>query len=153
MTCYRVGIRMDEPRMASLLISHRRPGFYFRVLEEGEVGAGDEIAKVADGSERISVAEVDALLYLPGHPRDSLERAMRVPALSPGWKSSLSALLTQEGPGNAGLISATAPPPAWARVSFSLRGAHRSRVRKRTLVFARVPRISLLYPLRSPASP
>lgn len=112
-TCYRVGIRMDEPRMASLLISHRRPGFYLRVLEEGEVGAGDEIAKVADGPERVSVAEVDALLYLPGHPRDSLERAMRVPALSPGWKSSLSALLTQEGPGNAGLISATAPPPAW----------------------------------------
>ena len=34
-TCYRVGIRMDEPRMASLLVSHRRPGFYLRVLEEG----------------------------------------------------------------------------------------------------------------------
>jgi ferredoxin-NADP reductase/MOSC domain-containing protein YiiM len=112
-TCYRVGMRMDEPRMASLLVSQRRPGFYFRVLEEGEVGAGDEIVKVADGPERVSVAEVDALLYLPGHPHDSLQRAMRVPALSPGWKSSLSALLTQQGTGNAGLTSATAPPPAW----------------------------------------
>jgi MOSC domain-containing protein YiiM len=34
---------MEEPRMPSLLISHHRAGFYFRVLEEGEVGADDEI--------------------------------------------------------------------------------------------------------------
>jgi len=112
-TCYRVGIRMNEPRMASLLVSHRRPGFYFRVIEEGLVGAGDEIIKIADGPERVSVAEVDALLYLPGHPSDSLQRALRVSALSPGWKGSLNALLTQEGKGNAGLTAATAPPPAW----------------------------------------
>ena len=112
-TCYRVGIRMDEPRMASLLVSHRRPGFYLRVLEEGSVGARDEIIKVADGPERVSVTEVDALLYLPGHPRDGLGRALRVPALSPGWKDSLHALVNQEGNGNAGLTSAIVPPPAW----------------------------------------
>jgi MOSC domain-containing protein YiiM len=45
-TCYRVGIRMNEPRMAALLVAHHRPGFYFRVLQEGEVGAGDDIVKV-----------------------------------------------------------------------------------------------------------
>ena len=113
-TCYRVGIRMDEPQMAALLVSHHRPGFYFRVLEEGEVGAGDEITKVADGPERMSVAAIDALLYLPGHPRDLLERALRIPALSPGWKGSFQALFDQDvtGAGNAGL-SASAGPPAW----------------------------------------
>ena len=36
-TCYRVGIRMNDPRIPALLVSHHRPGFYFRVLEEGEV--------------------------------------------------------------------------------------------------------------------
>ena len=41
-TCYRVGIRMNEPRMPALLTSSGRPGFYYRVLQEGEVGAGDE---------------------------------------------------------------------------------------------------------------
>ena len=41
-TCYRVGIRMDEPRMAALLVAHGRPGFYLRVLEEGDVEAGDD---------------------------------------------------------------------------------------------------------------
>ena len=76
-TCYRVGIRMEEPAMAALLVSHHRPGFYFRVLEEGEVGAGDEITKVADGPERITVADIDALLYLPSPSREQLERSLR----------------------------------------------------------------------------
>ena len=80
-TCYRVGIRMNEPRMAALLTSSGRPGFYFRVLREGEVGAGDEIVKAGESGERMTVAEINALLYLPNHPRDRLERALRVEAL------------------------------------------------------------------------
>jgi ferredoxin-NADP reductase/MOSC domain-containing protein YiiM/ferredoxin len=112
-TCYRVGIRMNDPRIPALLVSHHRPGFYFRVLEEGEVEAGDEIIKLAAGPERMPVAEADALLYLPGHPRQQLLRALRIPALSPGWQASFQALLEEEpGSGNAGL-AATSPPPAW----------------------------------------
>ena len=116
-TCYRVGIRMDEPRMAALLVEHHRPGFYFRVLEAGEVGAGDEIVKVSNGPERMSVAESDALLYLPGHSRAQLERALRIPALPAGWRSSFQALLRQglnegQAKGNPGL-SVVSPPPAW----------------------------------------
>jgi ferredoxin-NADP reductase/MOSC domain-containing protein YiiM/ferredoxin len=114
-TCYRVGIRMAEPAMAALLVSHHRPGFYLRVLEEGEVGAGDEIAKVAAGPERITVADIDALLYLPGHSREQLERSLRITALSPGWKSSFQALLSQDASeaGNPGLTNSAGPPPAW----------------------------------------
>ncbi|MBB5060914.1 ferredoxin-NADP reductase/MOSC domain-containing protein YiiM [Granulicella aggregans] len=113
-TCYRVGIRMNEPRMPSLLVSHRRPGFYCRIIEEGEIGAGDNIVKVADGPEHVTVAEVDALLYLPSHPRDQLERAFRVPSLSEGWKGSLRALLeASDQGGNAGLVAPT-PAPAWS---------------------------------------
>ena len=112
-TCYRVGIRMNDPRMPALLVSHRRPGFYFRVLHEGEVQAGDEILKLASGPQQMTVAEVNALLYLPGHPRQQLLRALRIPALSHGWQASLRALLEGEpGSGNAGL-STTSPPPAW----------------------------------------
>jgi ferredoxin-NADP reductase/MOSC domain-containing protein YiiM/ferredoxin len=112
-TCYRVGIRMNDPRIPALLVSHRRPGFYFRVLQEGEVQAGDEIIKLASGAEAMTVSEVDGLLYLPGHPRQQLLRALRIPALSPGWQASFRALLDGEpGTGNAGLI-ATSPPPAW----------------------------------------
>src|SRR5436190_2542899 len=112
-TCYRVGIRMNDPRIPALLVSHHRPGFYFRVLEEGDVQAGDEIIKLASGPERMPVTEVDALLYLPGHTRQQLLRALRIPALSPGWQASFQALLAGgSGSGNAGL-AVTSPPPAW----------------------------------------
>jgi ferredoxin-NADP reductase/MOSC domain-containing protein YiiM len=117
-TCYRVGIRMNETRMAALLVAHRRPGFYFRVLQEGEVAAGDDIVKVAEGPERITVAEIDALLYLPGHSRQQLERALRIPALSKGWQDSFQAILKQESSakstgGNPGLASEE-QAPAWS---------------------------------------
>jgi ferredoxin-NADP reductase/MOSC domain-containing protein YiiM/ferredoxin len=117
-TCYRVGIRMDEPRMAALLTGHGRPGFYFRVLEEGAVQPGDDVFKVATGVERMSVASINALLYLDRRPDPQLlQRALRIPALSPGWQVSFRALLEQQrddatGGGNAGLV-ALGPPPAW----------------------------------------
>src|SRR5262249_55417972 len=108
-TCYRVGIRMNEPKMAALLVAHGRPGFYFRVLETGEVEAGDVIVQVAAGPERMTVFEINALLYMPGHPRSELVRALHIPALSAGWRASLQALLEQEqsgeaSAGNAGLF-------------------------------------------------
>lgn len=115
-TCYRVGLRMGVPNMAALLVSHRRPGFYLRVLTEGEVSSGQEIVKVASGPEGVTVAEIDALLYLPGHPRAALSRALRVPALSQGWKTSLASLATQAdgSVGNTGLsVAASGPPPSW----------------------------------------
>jgi ferredoxin-NADP reductase/MOSC domain-containing protein YiiM len=116
-TCYRVGIRMDDPRMPALLVSHRRPGFYLRVLREGAVRAGDGIVQVASGPEAMTVAEVDALLYLPGHPRQRVRQALRIPALPDGWKASFRAMLSRPGAagsaaGNPGLAPAS-PPPAW----------------------------------------
>src|SRR6516165_9032028 len=115
-TCYRVGIRTNEPRMPALLVAHHRPGFYFRVLQEGEVGAGDDIVKIADGPQRITVAEIDALLYLPGHSREQLQRVLRIPALSKGWQTSLRAMLQQDlsskTVGNPGLANEE-PAPAW----------------------------------------
>jgi ferredoxin-NADP reductase/MOSC domain-containing protein YiiM len=113
-TCYRVGIRMNEPRMPALLTSSGRPGFYFRVLHEGEVGPGDEIVKVGEAKEPMTVAEINALLYFPDHARDRLERALRIEALSPGWRSSFGALLQSETSGNAGLVPEAAAHPAAA---------------------------------------
>ncbi|MGW5306090.1 MOSC domain-containing protein [Streptomyces griseoluteus] len=120
-TCYRVGLRMGEPRMAALLVARHRPGFYLRVIEEGEVEAGQDIVKESTGPEAMTVAELDAVLYLSGHTREQVERALRIPALSPGWQGSMKTLLEQEdhpsadgSSGSAGLsAAATAPPPAW----------------------------------------
>ncbi len=116
-TCYRVGIRMNEPRMPALLVAHHRPGFYFRVLQEGGVGADDDIVKITDGPERLSVAGVDALLYLPGASSEQLQRALRIPALSKGWQGSFQAMLQQDlsskaAVGNPGLANEE-QAPAW----------------------------------------
>jgi ferredoxin-NADP reductase/MOSC domain-containing protein YiiM len=115
-TCYRVGIRLNESRMPALLTSSGRPGFYLRVLREGDVGAGDDVMKVGEATERMTVAEINALLYSPNHAPDRLERALRLEALSPGWRTSFEALLQSRAAkapaGNAGLAPAAAAHPA-----------------------------------------
>ena len=115
-TCHKLGIRMNEPQMPALMYVHGRPGFYLRVLEEGEVGAGDAVERVAVGPGAMTVRDVSALLYLPGHTVERLERAIAIPALSEGWRGSFRALLEQasEGAaGNRGLAPPSSGPPAW----------------------------------------
>ncbi|MFJ9821910.1 MOSC domain-containing protein [Streptomyces sp. NPDC101151] len=91
-TCYRVGMRLGEPAMASLLVAHHRPGFYLRVITEGHVQAGDEITLSRKGPEELSVADTDALLYLPDRDPAKLRKALNIPALSPGWQQSFREL-------------------------------------------------------------
>jgi ferredoxin-NADP reductase/MOSC domain-containing protein YiiM len=112
-TCYRVGLRLGEPELPALLVSHHRPGFYMRVLTEGRIQAGDQIVKTRTGPNALTVADTDALLYLPGRDPARLRLATQIPALSPGWQQSFRDLLESgqaAGPG-------TAPPagaePAW----------------------------------------
>jgi len=87
-TCFRVGMRLGEPELPSLLVAHHRPGFYLRVITEGHVQAGDDIVRTRKGPHALSVADVDALLYLPDRDRSLLPAALDIPALSPGWQQS-----------------------------------------------------------------
>ena len=111
-TCFRVGLRMGEPRLPSLLVAHHRPGFYLRVLTEGHVSAGDEIVRTARGPNTVTVAEVDALLYLPGHDWERMGAALDIPALSPGWQESFRSMLKGRVPRPGGVPLASTP--AWA---------------------------------------
>ncbi len=115
-TCWRVGISTGVPEMPALLVTHKRPGFYFRVISEGDVGAGDVIEKIADGNVQMNVAEIDGLLYLRDHPQDKLQKALTISALSEGWKVSFRNLLDAAAQGrttgNAGL-SAPGKNIAW----------------------------------------
>ncbi len=103
-TCYRVGMRLGEPQLPALLVSHHRPGFYMRVITEGRIQAGDAIVKTRTGPQTLSVADIDALLYLPGRDEGKLRAALRIPALSPGWQGSFRDLLAAPAP---------EPGPAW----------------------------------------
>jgi len=111
-TCFRVGMRLGEPDMPNLLVAHHRPGFYFRVITEGRVQAGDPIVRTRRGEHELSVADVDALLYLPDRNVEQLRQIVDVKALSPGWQQSFSELLAAHD-GSA----AAAPPigiePGW----------------------------------------
>jgi MOSC domain-containing protein YiiM/ferredoxin-NADP reductase len=119
-TCYRVGLRLGEPDLPALLVSHHRPGFYLRVLTEGRIQAGQAIIKTRTGPGALTVADTDALLYLPQHDPATLRRALQIPALSPGWQDSFRDLLAA----TEGADPAAAPPvgteptpgsrPAWA---------------------------------------
>ena len=92
-TCFRVGMRLGEPEMPNLLVAHHRPGFYLRVITEGDVAAGDAIVRTRRGRHELSVADVDALLYLPGREFAKMRTAVDIPALSPGWRQSFADLL------------------------------------------------------------
>ncbi|MGZ6642749.1 MAG: MOSC domain-containing protein [Solirubrobacteraceae bacterium] len=115
-TCFKVGMRLDEPRMPALLTGHGRPGFYLRVIAEGDVGAGDRIRLLSRDPRSLSVRRTSDLLYRPG-PDDAadLRRIVAVPALAEGWRGSFRALLERDGAaaGNTGLTAPTSPP-AWS---------------------------------------
>jgi ferredoxin-NADP reductase/MOSC domain-containing protein YiiM len=104
-TCFRVGLRLDEPEMPNLLVAQHRPGFYLRVITEGHVRAGDDIVQTRRGRHELSVADVDALLYLPGRNAEQLREIVDVPALSPGWQQSFNDMLHAQDE------AAVAPPP------------------------------------------
>jgi len=119
-TCYRVGMRLGEPEMPSLLVSHHRPGFYMRVLREGHIQASDQIVKTRTGPHKLSVADTDALLYLPGRDTAKVRLAAQIPALSPGWQQSFRELIDAAdrggGPATApvpGTEPGARPGPAW----------------------------------------
>ncbi len=109
-TCYRVGLRLGQPELPALLVSHHRPGFYMRVISEGRIQAGDPIIKTQAGPHGLTVADTDALLYLPGRDLAKLRVATQIPALSPGWQQSFREEL-QSASGAGDVPERTAP--AW----------------------------------------
>ena len=112
-TCYRLGMRLDTPTLPSLLVEHGRPGFYLRVLTEGRVQAGDEITRTRRGPHELTVADIDALLYLPNRDRGKLEAAVDISALSPGWRQSFQDLLEGGEKGASSVASGIDREPGW----------------------------------------
>ncbi|MGI5187547.1 MOSC domain-containing protein [Promicromonospora sp. CA-289599] len=114
-TCFRVGMRLGVPELPALLVSHGRPGFYLRVVTEGEVSAGDLVLKTRTGHHQLSVAAVDALLYLPGRNAETLRKVVEVTALSPGWRRSFRDLLDGDlATATVAGTTAVDTEPAWA---------------------------------------
>ena len=95
--CYKLGLKMGLKGFEKTFLASCRVGFYLRVLEEGEVGAGDVPNLVTTDPERITVREMCHLLYFDPENLQGARRALRIRALSPGWRQSFEARLAKTG--------------------------------------------------------
>lgn len=95
--CFKLGIKMGLPRFPKLFLASGRIGFYLRVLKEGEVGAGDAVERVESDPERLTVREASRLLFFEKENLEGARRALRVRALSPGWRDSFEERLMKAG--------------------------------------------------------
>jgi ferredoxin-NADP reductase/MOSC domain-containing protein YiiM len=93
--CYKLAIKMGVEGFYNQILSSGRLGFYFRVIEEGEVGAGDNIEKVFEDPQKMTINEVNSLLYFNKDDFNAIEKVLKIKALSPGWKTSFENRLTK----------------------------------------------------------
>jgi MOSC domain-containing protein YiiM len=95
--CFKLGIKIGMARFPKLFLASGRVGFYLRVLEEGEVSAGDVFERIESDPERVTVREMSRLLYFEPENLGGARRALRIQALSPGWRDSFEERLTKAG--------------------------------------------------------
>ena len=97
--CFKLGIRMGIPDFQNQFAKSLRIGFYLRVIDEGEIGAGDTIEHVERDPVRMPVADMMRLLYYEPDNLEDARRALRIEALSPGWRGSFEDRLSKAGEG------------------------------------------------------
>jgi MOSC domain-containing protein YiiM len=95
--CYKLGIKMGLSQFVKMFLASCRVGFYLRVLEVGEFGPGDVLDHVRTDPERMTVREVCHLLYFDPKNLEGAKKALRIRALSPGWRQSFEERLVRAG--------------------------------------------------------
>lgn len=84
--CYKLGIRFGRPDMVKRFLASRRTGFYFSVLQEGEVGVGDTLELVSRDNNKITVADITRLYVREENNPELLHRAAQLEALPKSWR-------------------------------------------------------------------
>ena len=84
--CSKLGLRFGRDDVIKRFLQSRRTGFYFRVLEEGEVGSADEISLVPQGEQTLRIADVTELFVNKTADAAGLQRAVECSALSVSWR-------------------------------------------------------------------
>jgi MOSC domain-containing protein YiiM len=88
--CYKLGIRFGLEDMPDRFLESGRTGFYFAVIDEGELGEGDAVQPIHRDANRVSVSDVLRLCYGDGRQdAQFLQRALNIEALPPGWRKRL----------------------------------------------------------------
>jgi MOSC domain-containing protein YiiM len=84
--CYKLGIRFGRPDMVKRFLASRRTGFYFCVLQEGEVGTGDTLELVSRDNNNITVANITQLYVRAEDNPELLHRAAQLETLPKSWR-------------------------------------------------------------------
>lgn len=87
MPCYKLGVKFGRDDILKLFLQSRRSGFYFSVIEEGEVAAGDAIESVSRDPAGITVADITGLYANDEPDLRLMKRASAVEALPPSWRA------------------------------------------------------------------
>ena len=87
MPCYKLGIKFGRPDIVKRFLASERTGFYFAVLQEGEVGASDSIDLIERSKDSVKVSDITLLYTREKRNVGLLRRAMEVEALPESWKS------------------------------------------------------------------
>jgi MOSC domain-containing protein YiiM len=84
--CYKLGIKFGRPDIIKKFLQSRRTGFYFAVLKEGEVKAGDAIELLSRDANNIAVSDITRLYAFEKDDLETLRRAVKLEALSESWR-------------------------------------------------------------------
>ena len=87
MPCYKLGIKFGRADIVKRFLASERTGFYFAVLEEGEVGAGDPIRLIEKSKDSVRVSDITLLYTREKRNVGLLRRAIEVETLPESWKS------------------------------------------------------------------
>ena len=90
MPCYKLALRFDRDDMVKRFLMSQRSGFYFSVMEEGEVHSGSKVEILSRDSHRVAVVDIVRLYLRQARDPELLHRAMNVSALPQNWKAELA---------------------------------------------------------------
>lgn len=86
MPCYKLGLKFGRADIIKRFLESGLSGFYFAVLQEGKVGAGDEFELVERDKHRITVRDITRLYLREKENSDLLRRAIQVEAMPEKWR-------------------------------------------------------------------
>jgi MOSC domain-containing protein YiiM len=95
--CAKLALKMGIPTFPKRFLASERVGFYLRVLQEGEVGAGDPIERVTTDPERMTVRAFLHLAYFDEGDLEGMRKALRITTLSPDWRGWVEEVLAKSG--------------------------------------------------------
>lgn len=97
--CFKLGIKMGDPRFVKRFMQAQRTGWYMRIVEAGDIGAGDAIILLQKDPNAMSVKAINHLLYFDQDPALAAQ-ALKIEALAPGWQGSLREIVAANAPDN-----------------------------------------------------